>query len=150
MQSTTWTILAVLLSAACTVAAAQRPYELQLDLPPEVMLDKYRAQIERRFAFAQYESALMFMDDVIALHRDSGWPVPVDIHFEYARAAVLAIEKELDWRGGIDPRDRRRLTETAVGALHRYLTSAGPSGEHYTEALVMLDELELDTPWRRR
>ena len=138
----------VFLLVACTVATAQVPYGLPLRLPPDIMLDKYRNQLERRLAFEHYEAALMFMDDIAALHGRNGWPLPDDFHFEYGRVAMLATEKEAA-RGGIDSRDERRLAAAAISALERYVTLAGSAGEHYTEALIMLDELEVDTPWRR-
>ena len=124
MRKTTCAGLVLFLLAACTVAAAQLPYGLH------------------------YESALMFMDDIAALHRHNGWPLPDEFHFEYGRVAALAIEKEVA-RGGIDPQDERRLSEAAIDALERYVTLAGSTGEHYTEALIMLDELEIERPWRR-
>ena len=149
MQKTTCAGLVIFSLVACSIAAAQVPYGLPLELPPDVMLDKYRDQIERRLSYEHYESALLFMGDVIALHRRNGWPLADEFHFEYGRVAMLAIEKEVRRRGGIDPGDERRLTETATGALERYLRLAGSSGEHYTEALIMLDELEAEKPWRR-
>ena len=129
--------------------AAQLPYGLPLRLPPDIMFDKYVDQLERRLEAKQYESALLFMDDIAALLTRNGRFLPAEFHFAYGQVANLAIEKEVRRRGAIDPQDYRRLSEVAIYALERYVTLAGPAGEHYTEALMMLDGLEIDTPWRR-
>ena len=60
----------------------------------------------------------------------------------------MAIDREIERRGRIERDVERRFTAAAIGALERYLRIAGSSGENYTEALILLDELELETPWR--
>ena len=103
MRKSTGAGLVIFSLAACPIAAAQVPYGLPLELPPDVMLDKYRDQIERRLAYEHYESALLFMDDIIALHRRNGWPLADEFHFEYGRVAVLG-----DREGGAAGRARSR------------------------------------------
>ena len=62
------------------------------------------------------------------------------------RVVVLAIKKEVRRRGGIRSPEWTQLERRAG----RHLKAAGSSGEHYTEALIMLGRgWKIDKPWRR-
>ena len=110
-------VLAVVLGFSAPGAAWQ--------LPAETLLDKHWVQLERRLAFNDFEAALRVMDEIILLQGERGVALTAGFHWQYVEVARSA-------------RDRAAL----VDGLQRYLMAAGPSGEHYQDALLMLDDIE--------
>ena len=95
-------------------------------LPPETRLDKYWLQLERRLAFNDFDAALRVMDEILLLQTRRGVALTEGFYWQY----VLVAESANDW-------------EAVAAGLQRYLTRVGPSGEHYKEALLKLDDMEL-------
>ena len=66
------------------------------------------------------------MDKIILLETERGIALTAGFHWQYVQVARSAPD----------------FAAVAAG-LQRYLVLAGPSGEHYQEALFLLDHLEL-------
>ena len=111
-------VVVVVLGISAAGAAGQ--------LPAEARLDKYWLQLERRLAFNEFEAALRVMDEILLLQTERGMALTAGFHWQYVQVARSAGD----------------YAAVAAG-LQRYLVLAGPSGEHYQEALLMLDDLEL-------
>ena len=96
-----------------------------IDLPPEMVADKYLIKAEQLHAKEDYAGALKVMETVIALQKEHSFKLPDGFHFKYARAALSA--------GSI---------KIALESIDKYLTDAGRAGEFYRDALALLLEVE--------
>ena len=111
-------VVAVVLGVSAGAAAGQ--------LSAEAKLDKYWIQLERRLAFNEFEAAMRVMDEILLLQTERDIALPAGFHWQYVQVARSADD----------------YAAVAAG-VQRYLVLAGPSGEHYQEALLILDDLEL-------
>ena len=106
--------------APARAAARQR-----VELPPDILADKYLRQAEQLVQEKDYEGARKAMEELVALQQEHGLePVPED-HFRYARI----------WSEAGVP---ERAMEEAV----RYLQIRGREAEHYDEALDLINRAE--------
>ena len=96
-----------------------------LQLPPEIQADRYLLQAEKHIQEQNFESAKAAMDRILALEAEHGLKLPEEFFFRYAEVS-----------------DRLGLSGTVIDFLTKYLTLAGQDGEHYREALEMLNEAE--------
>ena len=113
-----WMAIAILMGP--TVAAGQ-------ELPPDIQVDLYLVRAERQIQSQDYGAALETLDLVLALQANRDMETPVGLWFRHAQVALDA-----------------GYPQTTITSVTRYLQEAGRDGEHYTAALVLLDEAE----WR--
>ncbi|MDE2890613.1 MAG: hypothetical protein OXR72_20625 [Gemmatimonadota bacterium] len=99
--------------------------QASIDLPPEMMADKYLIKAEQLHAKEDYAAALKVMEKVIALQKEHGIKLPDGFHFKYARASLSA--------GSV---------KIALESIDRYLSETGREGEFYRDALALLLEFE--------
>ena len=100
-------------------AAPSRPAPRQrVELPPEILADKYLRQAEQLVQEKDSEGARKAMENLLALQREHGLEPDPEDHFRYARI----------WSEAGAP---ERAMEEAV----RYLQIRGREAEHYEEAL---------------
>ena len=104
--------------AAATVVAA-------MQLPPDIQADRHLVAAEKQIQEQNFEAAKASMDRILALEAEHGLQLPAEFYFRYAEVS-----------------DRLGLSQTVVDFLTKYLTLAGQDGEHYREALEMLNEAE--------
>ena len=107
----------VVLLGFSTIASVQ--------LPPEVIADKYLVQAEQLLEKKDYVAALNVMDKIIALQKEHNLTLPVEFHFKYARVALSADSIKI-----------------ALESVNKYLSATGREGEFYKEALALLLKAE--------
>ena len=93
-----------------------------LQLPPEIQADRYLLQAEEEIQKQDYVAAKAAMDQILALQREHGLEIPEAFHFRYAQVS-----------------ERVGQYEEAIEFVTRYLTIAGRQGEHYQDALRLLN-----------
>ena len=103
--------------AGVTVAAVQ--------LPPEVLVDKYLLQAQMLSDEQDHKGALEAMDRIVALQEEHNLTLPEAFSFYYAQTALAA--------GSV---------QAAIDAVIRYLAVAGREGKYYREALDLLVNAE--------
>ena len=81
---------------------------------------------ERQIQSQDYATALETLDVVLALQANYGMETPAELWFTHAQVALDA-----------------GYPLTTITSVTRYLLEAGRDGEHYTTALVLLDEAEM-------
>ena len=94
-------------------------------LPPEIMMDRYLLRADRLMAEEDHKAALDVMREIVALQSEYDLTLPDDFHFKHAQAAALA-----------------DLPEQALEAVVKYLAAAGRKGEHYVEALELMNTVQ--------
>ncbi len=118
--------LAVLLTAA---AAMQPSVAWALQLPPDIQTDRYLARAERQIEEQNFAGAKESIDQILELQKQHDIELPEEFYFRYAEVLV-----------------RLGLHDEAASSATRYLTLVGREGEHYHEALELLDEVESSAP----
>ena len=116
-RASLWMAIAILMGPM--VAAGQ-------ELPPEIQVDLYLVRAERQIQSQDYATALETLDVVLALQANYGMETPAELWFTHAQVALDA-----------------GYPLTTITSVTRYLLEAGRDGEHYTTALVLLDEAEM-------
>ena len=94
-------------------------------LPFAIEIDRLLARAERQVGSSDYDAGLATLDRILELYRDNGREVPAEFWISDAQLARTA---------GVHGR--------AVESVRRYLQTAGQEGEHYWEALELLDDAE--------
>ena len=98
-----------------------------VQLPPEILVDRHLLRAERLLADGEPVAALEAMNEVLALQEEhDNLALQDDFHFRYAQVAYAA-----------------GRTQTAIASLNAYLVAAGREGELYREALELLDSAEV-------
>ena len=115
-RASLWMAIAIL--AGPMVAAGQ-------ELPPEIQVDLYLVRAERQIQSQDYATALETLDVVLALQANYGLETPAELWFRHAQVALDAGHPQ-----------------TTITSVTRYLQEVGREGEHYTAALVLLDDAE--------
>ena len=115
-------LLAVLMSV--TEAAAQ--------LPPDIQADRYLVEAERHIGTGDHAAAKAALDRILELQAAHDLALPETFWFKHAQVAHQA-----------------GAHAEAVESVTRYLTTAGRDGEHYREALELLDRAEAGPPLSR-
>lgn len=95
------------------------------ELSPDIQVDLYLVRADRLIQSQDYGAALESLDVVLALQARHGLETPADLWFKHAQVALDAGHPQ-----------------TAVESVTRYLQLAGRRGEHYTRALVVLDQAQ--------
>ena len=112
-----WLAIAVLALLANQGLAAQ--------LSPEIQADRYLMQAEDRIQKQDFAGAKAALDRILELEAEHGLTIPEAFHFRHAEVAL-----------------RVGQHEEAIESVTRYLTVAGRDGEHYREALRLLNAAE--------
>ena len=121
---------AILISVAIAVPGAS---VLGAGLPPDIAADRLLVKAEREALAGHDLRAQATLRAILKLDADNDLQMPGAFWFRYSKAARLAGD-----------------LEQAVEAASRYLTSEGRDGEHYAEALKILDRSEADMDEKRR
>ena len=103
---------------------ARRP---RIQLPPDILADKYLRQAEQLVGEKDHEGAREAMEELLALQREHSLEPQPEDHFRYARI----------WSAAGAP---ERTMEAAV----RYLQLGGREAEHYEEALDLINRAEAE------
>ena len=103
------------------------------DLPPSIQVDRLLVQSERETRDGNHWSAAYTLERVLDLYEENAMDIPLAFWFQQARTFGSA-----------------GMNERAVGAATRYLQEAGQEGEHYREALKILDVAEAALDEARR
>ena len=111
-------------AAAAPSRAAPRQ---RVQLPPDILADKYLRQAEQLVQEKDSEGARKAMENLLALQREHGLEPDLEDHFRYARI----------WSAAGAP---ERAMEEAV----RYLQIRGREAEHYDEALDLINRAETE------
>ena len=119
-----WTVL-VAAACLCWALPATGP---ALQLPPEIQADRYLLQAEEQIQKQDYAAAKAAMDQILALQREHGLEIPEAFYFRYAQVS-----------------ERVGQYEEAIEFVTRYLTIAGREGEHYRDALRLLNAVDVAT-----
>ena len=110
-------VLALLLFLASPPAVAQ--------LPPAIQADRFLVRAEREIQEGDYVAAAAVLEQIVELQTEHGLEVPEAFWFKRGQVAQEAGNHE-------------RAIESAI----RYLEIAGQQGEHYRDALELLDTAE--------
>ena len=102
-----------------TVAVAQ--------LPPEIMVDSYLLRAEQAVRDGDLARARAAINKILALQKEHELDLPDEFHFRYAKAA-----------------DAAELPEPALEAIVKYLAAAGRDGQHYVEALELMNKAQAE------
>lgn len=93
------------------------------ELPPDIQVDLYTVRADRQIQNREYGAALETLDIILALQANNGLGTPLELWFKHAQVALDAGHPQ-----------------TAIASATRYLQEAGRQGEHYSAALVLLDD----------
>ena len=93
-------------------------------LPPEILADSYLLQVEQAIRDGDNSRAWNKIQDVFRLQKDHDLDLP-EFAFWYAKSA-----------------DSVDLPEQALESVMKYLTVAGREGQHYIEALKLMNKLQ--------
>ena len=96
-----------------------------LQLPPDIQADRYLVRAQRQIEEQDFAGAKQSLERILELESQHGLQIPEEFFFRYAE--VL---------GRLD------LYDEAIETATKYLTLTGRDGEHYIEALELLDENE--------
>ena len=97
----------------------------RVELPPEILADKYLRQAEQLVRDKDYPGARQALEKLLALQQEHGLEPDPEDHFRYARI----------WSAAGAP-------ERAMEAAVRYLQIRGREAEHYEEALDLINRAE--------
>lgn len=106
---------------------------LSAQLPPDIQADRYLVRAERQIEQQDYSAAKESMDRILRLQQEHGLEVPEEFFFRYAEVV-----------------ERLGLYDEAIVSVTKYLTLVGRSGNHYREALELLDKAEAAAEVARR
>ena len=117
LSSTAWLVIALLTLLGNQGAVAQ--------LSPEIQADRFLMQAEDRIQKQDFAGAKASLDRILDLEAEHGLTIPEAFHFRHAEVAQRVGDHE-----------------EAIESVTRYLTAAGRDGEHYREALRLLNAAE--------
>ena len=117
LSSTAWLVIALLTLLGNQGAVAQ--------LSPEIQADRFLMQAEDRIQKQDFAGAKAALDRILDLEEEHGLTIPEAFHFRHAEVAQRVGDHE-----------------EAIESVTRYLTAAGRDGEHYREALRLLNAAE--------
>ena len=126
-----WVIWVICVWLGCFTAAA-------VQLPPDMMVDKYLLQAKMLREEKDHKGALEAMSRIVALQKEHDLTLPEAFPFQYAQTALAA-----------------GLVQAAIESVNRYLSATGREGKHYQEALALLVKAESTPlpecePWNTR
>ena len=115
MQSMIRSIFVLFLLGFFTVASAQ--------LPPEIRADAYLLQAEQAIRNGDLHRAQAAIQNILRLQKEHELDLSNEFPFRYAKAA-----------------DAVDLSEQALESVLKYLVSSGREGQHYVEALALMNK----------
>ncbi len=101
---------------------------LASQLPPHIQADLYLMQAEENIEKQDFAAAKEALDRILDLQKEHGLTIPEAFYFRHAEVAA-----------------RVGLYKEAVESVTRYLTMAGRDGEHYKDALELLNASQAET-----
>ncbi|MCY3681560.1 MAG: ankyrin repeat domain-containing protein [Gemmatimonadetes bacterium] len=117
MQRMIRSIFILFLLGFFTIVSAQ--------LPPEIRVDAYLLQAEQSIRGGDHNRARDAMQNIRNLQKEHELDLPNEFHFRYAKAA-----------------DAVDLPEQALESVLRYLAVSGREGQHYLEALALMNKVQ--------
>ena len=104
-----------------------------VQLPPEILADSYLLRLEQAIGEGDLtrERGPRY-DKIILLQKEHELDLSDEFHFRYAKAA-----------------DAADLPEPALEAVVRYLAAAGREGQHYGEALELMNKAQDEIEGRK-
>ena len=96
-----------------------------VQLPPDMMVDKYLLQAKMLREEKDHKGALEAMSRIVALQKEHDLTLPEAFPFQYAQTALAA-----------------GLVQAAIESVNRYLSATGREGKYYQEALALLVKAE--------
>ena len=96
-----------------------------VQLPPDMMVDKYLLQAQMLREEKDHKGALEAMSRIVALQKEHDLTLPEAFPFQYAQTALAA-----------------GLVQAAIESVNRYLSATGREGKYYQEALALLVKAE--------
>ena len=94
-------------------------------LPPDIIADSYLLRAEQAVRDGEYTRAQGEINKLLDLQKEHELDLPDEFHFRYAKAAAST-----DW------------PEQALEAVVKYLAAAGREGQHYVEALELMNKAQ--------
>ena len=94
-------------------------------LPPEIQADSYLLRAEQAIGKGNEDRARAEIDKINLLAKEHELDLPNEFHFRYAKAAAAA-----------------GMPEEAHEAVVKYLILAGREGQHYVEALELMNQVQ--------
>ena len=94
-------------------------------LPPEIQADLYLLRAEQAIGEGNQTRARSEIDKIVLLEKEHELDLPEEFHFRYAKAADLA-----------------NMPDEALESAVKYLTAAGREGQHYVEALALMNKVQ--------
>ena len=101
-----------------TVASAQ--------LPPEIRADAYLLQGEQAIRNGDLHRAQAAIQNILRLQKEHELDLSDEFYFRYAKAA-----------------DAVDLSDQALESVLKYLVASGREGQHYLEALALMDKVQM-------
>ena len=95
------------------------------ELPPAVQADRHLVKAERQIGEGDYKGAAATLGKILELQGEHEFEIPAPFWFKYAMVSLKA--EDLD---------------QAEQSVIRYIKAAGREGQHYLEALELLDQVE--------
>ena len=117
MQSVCRSFFVLFLLGFFTVASAQ--------LPPEIRADAYLLQAEQAIRNGDSFRAQAAIQNILRLQKEYKLDLSDEFHFRYAKIA-----------------DAVDLFEQALESVVKYLTASGREGQHYVEALALMNKVK--------
>ena len=94
-------------------------------LPPDIIADSYLLRAEQAVRDGEYTRAQGEINKLLDLQQEHELDLPDEFHFRYAKAAAAA-----------------DLPERALESVVTYLSAAGREGQHYVEALELMNKAQ--------
>ena len=101
-------------------------------LPPEILADSYLLRAEQAIRDGDKDRARAEIDKIILLQKEPELDLSEEFHFRYAKTAAAAA-----------------LPEQALEAVVKYLTAVGREGQHYVEALELMNQAQDEIAGRK-
>ena len=117
MRTMIRSVLVAVLLGGLSASAAQ--------LPPDILADSYLLRAEQAVRDGEYTRAQGEINKLLDLQKEHELDLPDEFHFRYAKAAAST-----DW------------PEQALEAVVKYLAAAGREGQHYVEALELMNKAQ--------
>ena len=93
-------------------------------LPPEILANSHLLRAETAIRDGDTVRARAEIDKITLLQKENELELSEEFHFRYAKAAATA-----------------ELAKQELAGVESYLLAAGRNGQHYVEALVLLNRL---------
>ena len=117
MRTMIRSVLVAVLLGGFSASAAQ--------LPPDIIADSYLLRAEQAVRDGEYTRVQAEINKILDLQKEHELDLPDEFYFRYAKAA-----------------DSADLPERALESVVTYLSAAGREGQHYAEALELMNKAQ--------